>query len=53
MKKKGKNYYLILGIIFGLIGGVFFAVVAQNMAFVGIGLPIGIAVGVALDERNK
>jgi hypothetical protein len=48
-----KMNYLGLGVAFGLILGAGMGLALDNMAFMGAGLPIGVAIGLALDQRHK
>ncbi len=54
----GKGHYqskwMAFGIMFGITLGPIFSAALNNYAFVGIGLPIGMAVGIALGaEKDK
>lgn len=51
--KHGDNYYLSLGISFGLLLGVGISISMDNWGLIGAGLAIGIAIGVALDAAKK
>ena len=51
--KHGDNYYLSLGISFGLLLGVGISLVLDNWAFIGAGMAFGVAIGVALDVSTK
>lgn len=42
-----------IGLALGLTFGVVFWQMMDNVAFVGAGLPIGLAIGVALDAKDK
>lgn len=48
-KNHYRNSWLVLGMsVFGVPMGLVFSLSLDNMAFIGIGLPIGMAVGIAL-----
>lgn len=48
-----RTNYMALGVAFGLILGAAMGLALDNMAFVGAGLPIGVALGVALQRRHE
>ena len=51
-RAKSKDEYIGEGVALGLSFGVIFAIAVGNMAFIGIGLPIGIAIAEALYSSN-
>jgi len=52
-KKYPKNYFIEVGIALGIPFGIILAILLDNPGFIGTGLPIGLAVGLAFEKKYK
>ncbi len=52
-KKYRQGYFIEIGIAFGIPIGIILAVSIGNMGLVAIGVPIGLSVGIAIEEKYK
>lgn len=48
-----KTSFLFLGLSLGLIFGIAVSAALDNWAFVGIGVPLGVSIGIALEKSSK
>lgn len=53
MKKHKQGHFISLGLLWGVPLGVVFGTIFKNMAFIGIGIPIGLSIGAAIEESYK
>ncbi len=52
-KKYPEGFFIAVGIAFGMLFGIPLAMSLGNYGFVGAGIPIGLAIGMALEEKFK
>lgn len=52
-KKYPEGYFIGIGIALGVLFGIPLAFSLENMAYIGTGFPIGLAIGIALEEKYK
>ena len=52
-KKYPEGYFISIGIALGIPFGIPLAISLGNMGFIGTGIPIGLAIGIALEEKYK
>ena len=51
--KYPEGYFISIGIALGIPFGIPLAISLGNMGFIGTGIPIGLAIGIALEEKYK
>jgi hypothetical protein len=52
-KKYPEGYFIVIGIGLGISFGISLAISLGNMAFIGTGLPIGLGIGITLEDKYK